>query len=150
MIERTLLQSEILARLDGREAMTAGELSFLLNEQTPDVQAELKVLVKEGLVHRHHLSDGSLRYSLRPPVIAPQSPSPAPAPVTSGSARLTFGPSLDILVDSAVREIDAIASCSDVAARAAALYGVHRVLNAHMERAALAIVVSESTPRSMP
>lgn len=145
-----ILMTEISQCLHGKPPMTAGELAFLLAEEVPEVRRALGAMVREGSMQRHHLSDGTLRYSLRTlaEVESPAATAASPAPAMPQPSQLSFGVSLDIQVDSAIREIDAIALCPDVAARAAALYSVHRVLNAHMERTALAIVVSESTPVS--
>lgn len=150
------LSQEILIRLNGAAPMSASELAFLVKAEVSQVQSLLGAMVREGAVARLHISDGTLRYrSLhRPPPAPPQEPAPVPitpgpAPRSPGTARplpRSIGVNLDILVDSAVHEIDNImASDAVLTARAGALAEVNDVLRGHLERVALLLLAEEAS-----
>ena len=123
--------------------LSAGEIAFFLHEETPDVRTALTDLISDRKVQRHHIEDGTLRYSPRDAVDRQRERPQQPRTANDSSRDITV--SLDIQVDSAIRELDAIAQCPNPAARLKVLHEIDSVLHRHLERCALEVLVAENS-----
>lgn len=60
------LRMRILHRLKGRATQMAGDLAFALDYKIDVIRDELTHMIADGQVKRHHMPNGTLRYSITP------------------------------------------------------------------------------------
>ena|SRR5438445_10915252 len=115
------LRQRIKDRLRGDSPLTAAEVAFFLHTSVHSVQLELRLLIQDREVMRHHMPSGMLRYSL-----IEEAPLP---PMMTDTVKLRM--------TRLIAHIDRVARMRDVSLRLTSLEIIGARIGKHLEDAML-------------
>lgn len=128
------LRERIKDRLRGDSPLTAGEVAFFLHTSVHSVQLELRLLVQDREVMRHHMPSGTLRYSLIEDTQLP--------PMISETVRLRM--------TRLIEYIDRVARMRDASLRLTFLEIIGARIGKHIEDAMLEADIARARQETTP